>query len=370
MKAARTCRIIAVLAGVINARHLIPSIPKPTHTFQLSDDGVSPLPTGGAMELFRRIDTFDTITAWAPDRTCGFGDRGLIDPCECDPSSTCAVISSATGGIVACCQGSSCDHYNSCIDFKDYWSPNGCDDNCKTNKNVLKCTASTASHCNIVSFPANITGYYCDFRKIADSHFNFTYSGGEERHFTTAAITTSDSSYTTTVIVSAYVTYSNTSNDGGQDNDSKKLSNTGSIAGGGVGGVVGLVLIGAGIFFLWKKKKERAATNAAGTAISETPPYEQQSGSSPDKYLLVPQANTNDNHPTSPYYQYNTNTGFYEAKKELLSEAPGDNTMPAHEAPGDDKIPIHEAPSDNTSQIGIQEALVTNRTQDKAYELP
>lgn len=136
MKVSATYAALAALAAVANARHVVRSMPEPTHSFQLPDDGVSPRPTQAAMELFRRAD--DLTTLWAPDNTCGYisGRQGAAYTCNGDYQ--CAFETESSTGNVGCCSAGVCNMRYSCVDFDSYWSSSACDDGCAVDANTLK----------------------------------------------------------------------------------------------------------------------------------------------------------------------------------------------------------------------------------------
>ncbi|KAI5456853.1 hypothetical protein BGZ63DRAFT_457557 [Mariannaea sp. PMI_226] len=319
--------IVAGLFVVVNTRHLLQSIPVPTHNFQLPEDGVSPRPTSGAMELFpRSIDAFSTVTLLAPENTCGFINGSFENWVTCAKSLRCGFLRSSAGGDAACCASNSCTHNSACIDYKSYWSSSACDENCNTNSLILKCTTSNAPYCVELFYPASITGFQCVASKSSAGHVSLSYSGGDQIIYSTATlIPVVSTSSTVTALV--YTTPTASSSD-------YKGTNAGGIAGGVVGGVAGLALVAVGIFFFLrgKKKTEEAAAAHAGPSA-----HQPRLGS--DGYNLDPQGQNSHYDPKS----------VHEVSTDGRTQAPIDTKMQIQAAPAD----THRASPTNGEHIEL-----------------
>ncbi|KAH6874012.1 hypothetical protein B0T10DRAFT_588154 [Thelonectria olida] len=217
MKASDTYAAIAALSAVANARHLIRSALEPTRNFQLPDDGVSPRPTEAVIEFFRRADKLTTL--WAPDNTCGYisGLRGAAYTCNGDYQ--CAFEIESSTGNVGCCSAGVCNMRYSCIDYKSYSSSSACDNSCRVDANILKCTATSAPYCNTISFSGGITDYWCNNVDISTAQrASTTHSGGDDREYTTADETTPVATGQPTVTVHASESASSSASSNDDDN--------------------------------------------------------------------------------------------------------------------------------------------------------
>lgn len=385
MKAPITYAAIAALAGVANCRHVIRSVPEPTHNLELPSDGVSPRPTEAVMELFRRAD--DLTTLWAPDNTCGYisGREGAAYTCNGDYQ--CAFATASSTGNVGCCSGGVCNMRYGCVDYVSYWSSSACDNGCKVDANTLKCSATSAPYCNTISFAGGITDYWCNNVEISTAQkATTTYSGGDERVYTTSDATSSISVASSTLSSASAaqptvtVHASSSASSSASNDDDKSSSNTGAIVGGVVGGVAFLAIVGLAIFFFLRKKRSAAA--AAVTPAGTNPPYQappmqqQQQQPGPNGYNPVPQGQTGYYDPKNPYpspgAQYNAPiAGFYQPgtpdpnQNDPRLSAANTSPSPSYNQQG----MVGQQPGYQPQQTVIHEAPTDNHGRNETHEL-
>ncbi|KAI2473422.1 hypothetical protein F4781DRAFT_427436 [Annulohypoxylon bovei var. microspora] len=232
----------------------------------------------------------------APDNTCGYfeGRAGAVYSCNGE-DYTCALVTTASVGAVACCDGNDCGLRVACVDYIDFVYSSACDDGCVQDTYTVKCTHAAVPYCGTVTFFSGISDFYCDTESASTPQQLYTTYSGESdgRSFTPVVVSLDEETSTTrasSTTKTAGTTGSSDTSTASSDSDnssssqssnlsnssSKSSVNVGAIAGGVVGGVAGLALIGVGIFFLIRhnsQKKKKAA--AAAAAAAAAPPMQQ-----------------------------------------------------------------------------------------------
>ncbi|KAI1340135.1 hypothetical protein F5Y15DRAFT_423524 [Xylariaceae sp. FL0016] len=246
-------------------------------------------------DLLKRDDGQTVLVA--PDNTCGFFDGSIGAPYYCNAGYTCALVTTAGYGFVACCDSDQedCGVRVGCMDYFDVYSSSYCDSGCLHDTLTAKCTYTDYPYCGTVTMLDGITDYYCNSVDLSSVEEVLTTYDGEDdgRSFTPVVVTlsTSDSTATTGTAddgnlgPAVTVTASSSSSTGppGPTHPSTSKSSTpvGAIAGGAVGGVALLALIAAGIFFLVRHNKKNKNANGAPVAHDQPTMHQTQTPNSP-----------------------------------------------------------------------------------------
>ncbi|KAI0381508.1 hypothetical protein F5Y04DRAFT_62757 [Hypomontagnella monticulosa] len=325
--------VTAVQALAFDGRPAKPTdafIPSPT--FSLPEITVPP----SVHELAKRQSGQTVLVG--PDNTCGYfdGRPGAVYSCN-GADVSCALVTTAGMGAVACCDNTDCGLRVACIDYREYMLSSACNNACALDTFTVKCTRASAPYCGTVTFFDGIVDYYCDTNSDSTPQQLYTTYDGEKdgRTFTPVVVTlSSDTSKSVpTPDISSTSKSStippgptpddndndnNNNNNGGNSNNNSSASttNVGAIAGGVVGGVAGLALIGLGIFFLVRHNKKKKAADGAnppaaqmqqnipptgqvpptGGAAGYQPPYD------PHMSQQYPQQSPSPGYPPQAYY--------------------------------------------------------------------
>ncbi|KAI5926101.1 hypothetical protein F4810DRAFT_625385 [Camillea tinctor] len=274
---------VAVQAMALDGR-----LPKPTQsvvpdaTFHLPETTEPP----SLLELARRQDAQTVLVG--PDNTCGYfdGRAGAVYSCNA-LGATCAFVTTSTVGAVACCSAGDCGIRVGCMDYRDIYLSDSCDNGCFADTYTVKCTNVNYPYCGTVTFFDGIMDYYCDTLSYSTPQQLYTTYDGETdgRSFTPVVVTLSDfTSGTNSDILatgggsSTTGGHSSSSTSGSSNSNSGSSSSTpvGPIVGGVVGGVAVLALIGLGIFFIIRHNKKKKNNNTPG---AQQPEVQQNPGS-------------------------------------------------------------------------------------------
>ncbi|RGP75820.1 hypothetical protein FLONG3_5577 [Fusarium longipes] len=239
-----TIRRLASMALVFCSCYLtsalvvLPQAPKPTSPPRLRD----------VEHIYERADGPVTETlsvVVASDSTCGTYPAG-IGGFYCK-SVNCMFETSKYS--VAFCPNHG--FKTTCINNFDALNTEKCDDDCKVNANIEKCSKSGYS--NIV-FPSG-------FEDLPETSLNITiYPAAVTASSTEASSTEASRTETSSTELSGEATSTGptttTTSESQDEGGGGSKSNTGAIAGGVVGGVVGLAGLGLAIFLIVRRNKK------------------------------------------------------------------------------------------------------------------
>ncbi|KAI0113718.1 hypothetical protein GGR51DRAFT_21669 [Nemania sp. FL0031] len=274
----------------------------PDATFHLPE--ITPGPN--VKDLFRRADGDSTVLI-GPDNTCGYVSGRAGAPITCNTAYTCALVIESTYGRAGCYSGEDFGIRATCYDYNQVYQSSYCDDGCLQDTYTLKCTETTASYCNTITFFSGVIDFFCASLNISTPQQLYTTYNGEDdgrtwqevvltptSSGTDAGSATDDGSVfftfgssTDTDFASGTSTSStgsSTGSSGGSSGSSGSSSDSGNspttkksstpigpIVGGVVGGVAALALLGLAIFFL-----VRHNNNKKKVTSPEQPPMQQQ----------------------------------------------------------------------------------------------
>ncbi|KAI0874825.1 hypothetical protein GGS24DRAFT_325821 [Hypoxylon argillaceum] len=280
----------------------------PDATFHLPEITAGP----NVKDLFKR-DTGDQTVLIAPDNTCGYISGRAGAPITCNGDYTCAIVIEESLGRAGCCMGDDCGIRATCYDYSQVYSASVCDDGCLQDTYTLKCTETTASYCNTITYFSGVIDFFCasldistpqqlyttylgevtgvswgtftitptasgsgtdSFESATDGSVIFPESSTTDNEFSSGTSTGSSGSSSTGTGSGGSGSGSSSGSSSGSDSSdstSKKSSTPiAPIVGGVVGGVVGLALIGLGIFFLVRHNKKKTSTSPEQPTIQQT----------------------------------------------------------------------------------------------------
>ncbi|KAM0200686.1 hypothetical protein ACHAPA_008692 [Fusarium lateritium] len=340
-----------------SAADIPPQAPEPT----------SPARIRALRSLYGRADGPITETlsiTVAPDNTCGFYTPNTAYHFTCTAGVKC-MWENDKYNVAFCGER---DFKTACMNSADALNPDKCDEDCRRNTNIQKCTADTKTECYTVYFPNNIEKYPChsvsgfssmifpsgietyeesslqvavfpalatsivdDVSSIEAASLDVASSIGAASSKATAQSETTRPATTVTSVPPGEA--DEDSNTGGGEK-----SNVGAIAGGVVGGVAVIVGAGLAIFFILRrdsKKKQAAQPQMIDQTYTQPQtPYEmasQQQQMHPHPYQDWPPASPPPSwqqSPSPPILQHPT--------APILVEAPGEKVAQIHEI-GDGK---------------------------------
>ncbi|KAJ2970955.1 hypothetical protein NUW58_g9547 [Xylaria curta] len=146
----------------------------PDATFHLPE--ITQAPEVDVRALLRR-DTGDNTVLIGPDNTCGYVSGRPGAPITCNNDYTCAFIIQENFGRAGCCEGNDCGLRATCLDVRQV--SRSCDNGCLQDTFTLKCTASSASYCNTVTFFSGVIDYYCGANNISTPQQLYTTYNGQ-----------------------------------------------------------------------------------------------------------------------------------------------------------------------------------------------
>ncbi|KAK6078003.1 hypothetical protein SCUP234_06377 [Seiridium cupressi] len=239
-------------------------------------------------ELLKRAEAQTVLVG--PDNTCGYvsGLFGAAYTCG-DTSGYCAFITTASLGVVACCDDSSCDFRTDCRD-KVQVADGDCDNGCMNDIYTAKCTDSDLPYCGTILFSNSITDYFCqslsystamdalttyigetDGRSYSEVVITLTSDGITTKTSSNSGSTTKSGSITSSAAGSSSSSGSNSGGSGGGGSS----TNIGAIVGGVVGGVAVLALVAFGIWFMVRRSKKNKTAATASAAPAAYPQMQQ-----------------------------------------------------------------------------------------------
>ncbi|KHN95872.1 uncharacterized protein MAM_06234 [Metarhizium album ARSEF 1941] len=286
---------VAALPTVVLARDLVLNQARATASVVLAADAVSPRPTPPPgwdrfepKHLFGRAASSQTPLTMmiAPDNTCGWISGSYAIPYSCGPGATCGLVQAQEtfSGMAVCYNSVGFGFRFACVDYNMYKS-SSCDHLCAENTQIVKWAAP---HCNTVSFPGNITDYWCNSVSYSRAQGAYTtYAGQTEVRSYTRFVQTISSSLPTAATIggpavtgtdagipaSATKTGYDGNNNGGGRGDSRSKTPVGAIVGGVVGGVafiaIGLLAL---VLLLRRNKKNSGKSQTTSSDHSPMPP--------------------------------------------------------------------------------------------------
>ncbi|KAI1167172.1 hypothetical protein F5B18DRAFT_476483 [Nemania serpens] len=219
-------------------------------------------------ELLRRAAGDETVLL-GPDNTCGYVSGRAGAPITCNGAYTCALIFGEDYGRAGCYSDPNLGIRATCYDYRQVYTQSACDDGCLQDTYTLKCTETTASYCNTITFFSGIIDYFCASLSISTPQQLYTTYLGQTDAKTWQHTGGGNGNNSGNGNGNGNNGNGNGNGSGSDsDNGSNGSSNTaksstpvGPIVGGVVGGVGGLALIGLGIFFLLRHNKQKKAAN-------------------------------------------------------------------------------------------------------------
>ncbi|KAJ3494188.1 hypothetical protein NLG97_g4243 [Lecanicillium saksenae] len=279
----KSIAVAAAAFAAVEARNLARMEAQPTLPAIFALEGFSPAPTTppSPEHVAARADSDGSspVLLYNTGNTCGYVSGVSSAPYYCfNKGDYCALSTSASGfmGVIACCGVSKCNFRTNCVGYADIYTSKACNEECRDNTRMVKCTDTQYPFCNTVSFAGGIIDYACGVSDITTYQVLQTAYSGQvnPQSYTRYTVTGTDSSITAATprsSGSATGAPSTTSGDSSSasssgsstakptsDGKSNKSSTpVGAIVGGVVGGVGAIALIGIGILlFLRRKKKD------------------------------------------------------------------------------------------------------------------
>ncbi|WZH43242.1 uncharacterized protein QYS62_004244 [Fusarium acuminatum] len=331
-----------------NAIDVPPQAPEPT----------SPARIRALRSLYERADGSITETlsiTVAPDNTCGFYTPSTAISFTCASGMKC-MWENDKYNIAFCGER---DFQTACMNSVDALNTDKCDEDCRRNTNIRKCTANTMTECFTVYFPYKIQKFPCH---TASGYTHMIFPSGFDTYeksslqvaiFPAAATSVIDGASSTEGPSSKATAQSKTARptttvtsvpQGEADEDSDtgggKKSNVGAIVGGVVGGVAVIAGVGLAIFFILrrdrKKKQAPQAQMVDQTHTQPQTPYGMAPQQQQQQMQMHPQA-YQDWPPASPppgWQQSPSPPILQHPSAPILVEAPGEKVAQIHEIGG------------------------------------
>ncbi|CAJ0540525.1 Ff.00g075940.m01.CDS01 [Fusarium sp. VM40] len=347
---ASSMRCLAVAALVFcsfidrtNAVDVPPQAPEPT----------SPARIRALRSLYERADgsTTETLSITvAPDNICGFYTPNTEHSFTCTPGTKC-MWENVKYNVAFCGER---DFKTGCMNSVDALNIDKCDEDCRRNTNIEKCTANTRTECYIINFPNNIEKHACHTKS---GYTSMMFPSGIDTYEKSSLQVAIFPAAATSVIVEASSIGEPSSKDTAQSETARptttvtgvpqgeagedsntgdgKKSNVGAIAGGVVGGVALIVGAGLAIFFILrrdrKKKQAPQAQMVDQTHTQPQTPYgmapqQQQQQMYPQAYQDWPPAS-----PPPGWQQSPSPPTLQHPSAPVLVEAPGEKVVQIHE---------------------------------------
>ncbi|OAQ96939.1 hypothetical protein LLEC1_03625 [Akanthomyces lecanii] len=289
----KTFTVAAAALATVEARNLARMEAQPTVPAIFALDGFSPIPTTppAPEHVAARADSSSPVLLYNNDNTCGYVSGVSSAPYYClNKGDYCALSTSASGkvGRIACCGASVCNFRTACVSSADIYTNKACNEECRDNSYIVKCTDAVYPFCNTVSFAGGAIDYACGVSDISTYQVLQTSYSGQ-------ANPPSYTRYTVTLSASAS---SGTSQPSSENKSGKSSTPVGAIVGGVVGGVGAIALIGIGVLlFLRNKKKKNVQQSSPAPLMSQ--PQNGGTPHPPSQYGYPPDA-TNAAYSTSP----------------------------------------------------------------------
>ncbi|RFN52497.1 hypothetical protein FIE12Z_3258 [Fusarium flagelliforme] len=259
---------------------VLPQAPEPTSPPEIQD----------VAQIYARQEDHitETIVAIvAANNTCGTYYPGTTILMTCPQERKCMYEVEKYG--VAFCEDE--QFMTNCIGNREALDTRSCDEDCRRNTNIQKCTYSGKTECFTVYFQSNIKDFFCAstagytsavfheegtslstlqvpiYAAEATTESNTETSGSETSNEATSTQATSTEPTSTST--------NESQNEGGGESK----TNVGAIAGGVVGGVVGLVGLGLLAFFLRRRSKNKKQQTVSEMSAQNSPqPYGADAG--------------------------------------------------------------------------------------------
>ncbi|KAI1117554.1 hypothetical protein F5Y14DRAFT_353752 [Nemania sp. NC0429] len=129
-------------------------------------------------ELLRRAAGDETILI-GPDNTCGYVSGRPGAPITCNGAYTCALIYGEDYGRAGCYSDPNYGIRATCYDYRQVYQQSACDDGCLQDTYTLKCTETTASYCNTITFFSGIIDFFCGALSISTPQQLYTTYAGQ-----------------------------------------------------------------------------------------------------------------------------------------------------------------------------------------------
>ncbi|KAJ6783456.1 hypothetical protein PWT90_04361 [Aphanocladium album] len=279
---------VAVAAFVaVEARNLARMEAQPTLPAVFALEGFSPAPTTPPTpeHIAARQEETSPVLFYNTGNTCGYVSGISTAAFYCiNKGDYCALSTSASGrvGRIACCGMTECNFRTTCVGYADIYTSKACNEECRDNAYIVKCTDTGYPFCNTVSFAGGIIDYACGVSDITTYQLlKTTYSGQvNPQSYTRYTVTGTGTSVTgisksatgapspsSTDSSSTSASGSSTAQPTNDGKSSKSKTPVGAIVGGVVGGVGAIALIGIGVLLFLRRKKKADNNN-----IQQSPP--------------------------------------------------------------------------------------------------
>ncbi|KAJ4124942.1 hypothetical protein NW768_009283 [Fusarium equiseti] len=262
---------------------VLPQAPEPTSPPEIQD----------VPNIFAREDspvTENIVVTVAENNTCGSYYPNTLGRMRCPEGQSCVYeadkfnVVFCDGGILA----------TECIGRLEALNTRSCDEACRRNTNIRKCTQATLTHCYTIYYTNDIKGFYCGTTSgytsgLLPSRSDDSTSTSSLQvvvypaQATTASSTRTSGSEasdeaTSTEATSTDVTWTESTatstNESQNEGGGESKTNVGAIAGGVVGGVVGLAGLGLLAFFLRRRSKNKKQQTVSEMSAQNSPqPY-------------------------------------------------------------------------------------------------
>ncbi|RGP63044.1 hypothetical protein FSPOR_8844 [Fusarium sporotrichioides] len=275
------------------------------------------------------------------NNTCGYGPRGVT----CFSTYSCLYETEKYNAVFCNSEGLR----TSCLGNAEALNTKECDEQCRKNFNIRKCTSSSQTECFTIYYPNDLTGFICDSKsgyatgKLFPGFEDLSVSTLEVNVFPAATLAShtealsTEASRTETsdeaTSTRPTVTVTNEPQEEGQEEGGGgSKNNAGAIAGGVVGGVVGLAALGLAMFFIRrrnnKKKEQQRPTEMAGhgSLQPQIPPY----GMTPEQQQQQQRWSTVSQSPPA----WKPTDVAPSQSPQILVEAPNESAAQVHEMDG------------------------------------
>ncbi|UZP35388.1 hypothetical protein NXS19_003204 [Fusarium pseudograminearum] len=276
-------------------------------------------------------ETLNVIVA--ANNTCGFLTPNTETHLTCFSDYKCLYETEKYN--VAVCPKSG--FHTACMNSEEAGNTSKCDDHCRTNTNIRKCSESGNTECLTIYYPNSMKQYFCH---ASSAYRNAAFMTGlDDLQESTLkvnffpAVTTASSTEASDDATSTRPTTSTTTTDEPPEEEGGggSKSNVGAIAGGVVGGVAGLAALGLAMFFLRRrsnKKKEQQTPVAMADQSSLQPQMPQ--GMTPEQY----QRWSTTSHSPQAWKPTDSPSVAPNQSPQFLVEAPNDSAAQVHEMDG------------------------------------
>ncbi|KAL8286005.1 hypothetical protein RB597_002881 [Gaeumannomyces tritici] len=238
---------------------------RPAATMVLAEATQAPDLRRGIGVVLRRqgATTMSTTTltmTYAPDETCGYVSASPGIPLTCSQGRGCRWEVKTIKHIMCADQ----DMFLRCMDRVVALDTRSCDDTCRSNIQILKCTDTISPFCRTYLYPDDVTGYTCHPNQLPTTRgVAFTWLDQPNRQLATVTVIAPAPRTSSTPDSTSATSSADPTAKGGNSHN----SNIPVIVGGLVGGLVVLILAAVAVFFI--KKKYRAGKDTDSGAATE-----------------------------------------------------------------------------------------------------